>query len=34
MAFILESLLSEVEVVDAYVQNPLELNIVDCVTQL
>ena len=34
MAFILDSLLTQVEVVDAYIQSPLELNIVDCVSQL
>jgi hypothetical protein len=34
MAFILDNLLTQVDVVDAYIQSPLKLNIVDCVSQL
>ena len=34
MAFILDTLLNQVEVVDAFVENPLDLNVIDYVTQI
>lgn len=34
MAFILDNLLGQVDVVDAYVEHPLELNISEYISQL
>ena len=34
MAFILDTLLNQVDVVDAFVENPLDLNVIDYVSQL
>ena len=34
MAFILDTLLNQVDVIDAFVENPLDLNIIDYVSQL
>lgn len=34
MAFILDTLLNQVDVIDSFVENPLDLNIIDYVSQL
>lgn len=34
MAFILDTLLNQVDVIDGFVENPLDLNVIDYVSQL